>query len=132
MSQFPYTELPTKRGRRTTHPALWPHLYLKDFNKDTFNGRLRGHPDASRQCWEHMRGTIPIRIHEFGGSFCNQDNVYVLAFNSLVAAYGPTHDTRIAFTLIRKAEMVADAMDNILKAWSWSLNVRLAGLIPEV
>ena len=143
-----YIELPTKRGRRTPHPVLWPHLYLKNFNTETFNGRLRGHPDASRQFWEHMRGTdfltlhpnmpeehwkhtIPIGIHGDGGSFSKQDNVYVLAFNSLVAAFGPTHDTRIVFTLIRKAEMVADTMDKLLEAWSWSLNVCLTGLTPD-
>ena len=42
-----------------------------------------------------------------------------------------THDTRIVFTLIRKADMVADTMDKLLEVWSWSLNVCLTGLTPE-
>ena len=79
-----------------------------------FGKRLHGSENAPLQFWKSMRGnpyldnhpsspesawakTIPIGIHGDGGSFNKQDNIYVLSFNSLVAGYGPTLDTRLIF-----------------------------------
>jgi hypothetical protein len=85
--------------------------------------------------------TIQICLNQFGQKRFQlvytgtgaalQDNIYVLSFNSLVAAYGPTLDTRLIFTIIRKSDMVCDTMDQLLQALSWSFNTALTGKSPE-
>jgi hypothetical protein len=131
-----WIEVPTKKGRRTPQPVFWPHDYLRSLSAEHFGKRLLGPANASLQFWESMRGspyldnhpslpetawakTIPIGIHGDGGSFSKQDNIYVLSFNSLVANYGPTLDTRLIFTIMRKSDMVCDTMDQLLEALSW-------------
>ena len=54
----------------------------------------------------------------------------MLSWNSLTQNFGPTLDTRFLFTVIREADMIHSTMDDLLRAWSWSLNCCLEGKTP--
>ena len=55
-------------------------------------------------------------FHGDGGRFTKQDGVYVLSWNSLTQAFGPTLDTRFLFTVMRKSDLIDGTMDNLLKS----------------
>jgi hypothetical protein len=143
-----WIELPTKRGRNTPWPALFPHHLLQHLGEEQFMRRLVGNRNAPKTFWENMRESayvrdhpnlpealwrkvIPVGIHGDGGSFTKQDSVMVLSWNSLCSGYGPTLDTRLVFTVIRKADCVADTIDKLLEALAWSFNTALRGETPS-
>ena len=72
---------------------------------------------------------VPIGMHGDGGAFNKNDNVYSLAWNSLVVS-GTTIQTRFLFTVVKKTDMVDDTLDVLLNMFCWSCNVLLSGETP--
>ena len=94
---------------------------------------MRGHPYVREHPGlpeAHWGSTIPIGLHGDGGAFTRQDSVYVISWNSLVQDFGPTLDTRLLFTVVRKHDMTPATLDQVFKAFSWSLNILSRGQIP--
>ena len=86
----------------------------------------RNHPTLQRRDWKM---SIPLGFHGDAGSFSKQDSVFMFTWNSLVAS-GPGAAKRFLFTLIKKSEMSADTIDDILKVFVYSVNVCLTGRFP--
>ena len=146
-----WIELPTTVGRSTPHPVLMPHLFFQSVfakRKDVWHERLLGPRGACKQFWREMQGsdflrlhpfmpmgawskTIPLGFHGDGGSFNENDSLYALNWNSLVVG-GPTIQTRFLFSVVRKSECVGDTIDELLRVFSWSMNVVLSGQTPHV
>ena len=64
-----------------------------------------------------------------GGAFNKHDQLYALSWGSLLAS-GATMQTKFMFTVIRKSDMVADTLDELLRSFCWSVNVLLTGRTP--
>ena len=140
----------SERGSETPHPVIWPHRFfqtLSKFQPDIWKTRVTGSRGAAQQFWESMRDSefvkqhpflppaswgsiIPLGFHGDGGAFNKQDSLYTLAWNSLLAE-GATIQTKFLFTVVKKSDMVADTLDAIMLAFSWSCNVLLSGETPH-
>lgn len=144
-----WIELPLKGGRKMLHPILWPHNFFQALPRgraDIWRSRVTGTAGAAQQFWDSIahtdfvrrhpflpsdawRDIIPLGFHGDGGGFNKHDSLYTLSWNSLLAV-GQTVQTRFLFSVIKKSDMVADTLDTIVKALSWSMNVLLSGQTP--
>jgi hypothetical protein len=86
------------------------------------------HPFLPRRAWAT---SVPIGFHGDGGGFNKHDSLYALSWNSLVSR-GATMQTKFIFTVMKKSDMVADSLDQLLRAFSWSMNVLLSGETPTL
>ena len=141
--------IPTRAGAQTPHPFLLPHAFFKAFYaarqnewRDVFAGPVgacrefwgqmkdstfvRQHPNLAPESWAR---TIPLGIHADAGAFSDHDSLYTVSWNSLLGR-GSTQQKRFVFTVIRKAEMVPETLDAILRIFSWSINAVLCGEEP--
>ena len=87
---------------------------------------VRKHGYLPEESWPHA---IPIGFHGDGGAFNKHDQLYALSWNSLIAS-GPTIQTKFIFSVIRKSDMVADTLDELIRSFCWSVNVLLTGFTP--
>ena len=147
-----YILVPTKsNGRKTPWPVLFPHRFFQEvFRKrpDTWSSRICPCEDACHEFWDSMklspfvqrhpflnpstwRQTVPIGFHGDGGAFNRNNSLYPLHWNSLIVS-GPTIQTRFLFTIIQKSELCEDTIDELLRAFSWSVNVLLSGETPHL
>ena len=145
-----WIQLPTKRGRVTPHPVLWPHEFFKCmFNErlDLFQQRLCGPEGSCKHFWEGISGsmfmrrhpslprsvwhkTIPMGFHADGGGFNKHDSLFGLSWNSLATTGTSSVQSRFLFSGIRKSDMVPETLDLLMRAFSWSVNILLAGETP--
>ena len=145
-----WIELPTVRGRKDPHPMLMPHVFLQELYKhrpDVLLSRITGGSGATEMFWNglqhsefvanhqflprsHWAQIVPIGFHGDGGPFSKQDSLFSLSWNSLSIS-APTMQSRFLFTTIRKSDMVADTMEQVLKVFAWSCNVMLSGQTPH-
>ena len=145
-----WVEIPTKLGRKTPVPFIFPHKLFAQLyadRKDIWLDRIVGgegacsefwngmvdsefvkrHPHLPRHAWDRI---VPIGFHGDGGAFCAHDSLYGLSWNSLVCS-GTTIQTRMLLSVIRKSDMVADSLDSLLRIFSWSCNILLSGQPPH-
>jgi hypothetical protein len=145
-----WIELPTVRGRKDPHPVLMPHKFLQELYKhrpDVLFSRITGGRGAAENFWTGLQHSefvanhpllpraqwsriVPIGFHGDGGPCSKQDSLFSLSWNSLSIS-APTMQSRFLFTTVRKNDMVADAMDHLLKVFAWSMNVMLSGQTPH-
>ena len=113
---------------------------------DDFVSTICGPRGACTQFWEAMRTTefvtrhpeppegrwgriVPLGMHADAGEFSHQDSLYTISWNSIMGE-GSTIRKRFLFTVLRKSEMAANALDSALRIMSWSFNVLLRGKTP--
>ena len=143
-----YIELHIKGNRKYARPVFWPHKFFAAADReDISRERIVGLDGAAAQFWEsikdsefmtnhpflpraHWNKIIPLGMHGDGGAFNAQDSLYVLSWNSLVGS-GSTLQSKFLFSIVRKQDMVADTLDTLTKALSWSFNVLLSGQTPH-
>ena len=65
-----------------------------------------------------------------GGGFNKHDSLYTLSWNSLLST-GATLQTKFLFTVVKKSDCVADTLETLAQAFSWSMNVCLSGQTPH-
>jgi hypothetical protein len=145
-----WIEIPLKGNRKTAHPIYWPHKFFQNvahYREDIWRARLIGLDGAADQFWQSIVGSdfvrnhpflpcdgwdkiIPIGMHGDGGGFNKQDSLYALSWNSLICG-GATIQSKFLFTVVKKSDMVADTLDKLMEAFSWSCNVLLSGQSPH-
>ena len=144
--------LPTKTGGpNTPWPVIWPHRFFQEVHakrQDIFTSRIVSAEAACSDFWDSMRHTdfvtnhpflpeaiwprtVPIGVHGDGGAFSKADSLYCIAWNSLVVI-GPTIQTRFIFSIIPKHDLLPNTLDELLRAFSWSVNVLLSGETPHL
>ena len=89
---------------------------------------VRHHPSLSP---EDRHRTLPLGLHGDEGSFSKQDSLFVFTFNSLLCD-GATMAKRFVMAIIKKSDMVPGTLDKMMAILSWSFNVALAGLSPQI
>ena len=147
--EFHWAEIPLKSGRRMPHPFLLPHEFFACYQRDCerkWASTIRGPEGAAKEFWtalqhndfvskhpalprESWAKTIPLGLHGDGGAFSNNDNLYVISWNSLLGS-GTTIQKRFVCTLVRKSEMTAETLDAIFSIMAWSFNLLLFGRTP--
>jgi hypothetical protein len=145
-----WVEIPMKNGNSVPHPVIWPHKFfaaLARERRDIWSDRIAGSEGALKAFWESMRESefvrthpylpevgwpkcVPIGMHGDGGAFNKNDNLYTIAWNSLVAK-GATVQTRFLFTVVKKSDMVDSTLDVLMEMFGWSCNVLLSGQTPH-
>ena len=140
-----------KRGRRCPHPVLLLHKFFGSFYRDRhadFMTTILGHKNACKEFWEHIQESnfvrnhpqlprkywtkaVPIGMHGDGGAFSDTDSLYTLSWNSMLGEAGKTITKRILFSVIRKSDLVADSLDELLRIFTWSMNTLLTGETPH-
>ena len=146
-----WVEIPTKHGKATPHPVLFPHEFFRSYWlgvrarwEQTISGGaraciefwesmqhtdfLRFHPDLASDTWPT---TVPLGLHGDGAAFSKQDNLYTFSWNSLVGT-GATAQKRFLFTVVKKSDVVPGTLDAIFQVLSWSLNVLATGQTPSL
>ena len=125
-------------------PSLFYSLYLA--LRPVWEKHVQGAPGVITEFWRSMAETqfsirhpilrpdnlhwsIPLGFHGDAGSFSHQESVFLFSWNSLVGAGPPTK--RFLFTLIKKSEMVAGTIDEILRLFAWSINACQTGELPS-
>ena len=141
--------LRTKAGRKTLHPVMYPRRFFQELyhhRAEVWRERIEGVDGSALEWWENVTDTefvrehphlpasvwpttIPIGMHGDGGAFNKNDQLYTLPFNSLLTSRNSMHTS--FFSLLRKSDAVADSLDVVLKHFSWSCNVLLAGEAPH-
>lgn len=147
---FDWIEVQTKKSPTTSHPVLFPHRFFQRYHDHAptkFRDHLAGRPEDRRSFWESLRhttfvrdherldpddfhNTAPLGMHADAGAYNNQDSVYVISWNGLLAT-GSTVTKRFVFSLIRKSEMTSATLDQLLTAFAWSINILSSGKTPE-
>eukprot|EP00959_Pyramimonas_sp_CCMP1952_P436480 9139883-Pyramimonas_sp.AAC.1 len=88
---------------------------------------VKQHPHLPRTQWSK---TIPLGFHADGGGFNKHDSLFGLSWNSLAASGTSSVQSRFLFSGIRKSDMLPNTLDELMKAFSWSVNVLLTGQTP--
>jgi len=147
---FTWCEIETKRGKKV-HPFLLPHAWFASMHAqcpDQFASAVRGPEGACAAFWammadtsfvrEHpvldrsmMACTIPVGLYGDAGAFSQQDSLMVFTWNSLLGA-GATMEKKYLMTCIKKTEIIPATYSSIFAILSWSFNVMLTGVWPEV
>lgn len=89
---------------------------------------LQNHPILTRK---DLPKTIPIGLHGDAGAFSTTDSLFVLTWNSLLGV-GTTMSKRWLMTIIKKSDVIPETLNAIFEILSWSFNVMLGGVWPEL
>ena len=144
---FSWFTIPTASGD-VVHPFLLPHAWLQSLyssRPELWKSAVQGPDGAVSEFWGNMESTViarhhpsldrnrtvPLGLHGDGGSFSKQDSLYVFTFNSLLGA-GESASKRFVMTIIKKSELAAGTIDNMMDILGWSFNIALTGLTPVV
>ena len=147
---FVWYKIPTAAGDQY-HPFLLPHAWiaaLYHHRHSLWESAMQGEDVAVVDFWESMATstivtkhphlsladrarTLPLGLHGDGGAFSKQESLFVFTFNSLLG-HGVTSAKRFLLTVIRKCDFSPETLQTIMDILSWSFNVALTGLLPEV
>lgn len=147
---FTWVSIPTARGN-IVHPFLLPHEWFRCLFLEaprTWENCVTGPDGAALEFWKSMKDTafasahpvlerkdwarsIPLGLHGDAGAFSKQESVYLFTWNSLLGA-GSTSAKRFVFTLLKKSDVTAGTLDEIMRIFAWSMNSLLTGIVPRV
>jgi hypothetical protein len=142
----------TANGKRTAHPFLLPHKFFSSLfvgRPALFREYISGPNGAATTFWENMASTkfvqnhprlrqnnrhltIPLGFHGDAGAFTDRSSLLVLSWNSLLASRtSSVRGRRFVFTYILKEQYSKQTLAEIMRIFSWSMNVLLEGLTPS-